>query len=259
MNGIEEKQEESVWGTAPIDKYLPLFFLLVMVYFMAHIIILILSTQGDPRIDGHRYIRINENKSTTEALVKHNNFTKRQLETEVSLGVTHEDEEVKISRSHIYDEAKKFELQRMTGEDTRDGTFGDFGDFGEKAQKVDKNDEFIIKSEETLEVVRHGEYKVTAYCPCIKCTDIYSYEHPNNKHEGFIQKTASGTIPKENHTIAADWNVFPAGTKLVLNGKEYTVEDRGGAINGKKIDVYFNSHQDALDFGVRYLDVFSVH
>ena len=35
----------------------------------------------------------------------------------------------------------------------------------------------------------------------------------------------------------------------------YTVEDRGGAITGNKIDVFFNSHSEALKFGRRNLRI----
>ena len=42
---------------------------------------------------------------------------------------------------------------------------------------------------------------------------------------------------------------------MVINGKTYVVEDRGGAIHGNRIDIYLNSHQEALQWGVRYVDV----
>lgn len=87
-----------------------------------------------------------------------------------------------------------------------------------------------------------GKYKITAYCSCAKCC---------GKSNGI---TASGRYASANHTIAAPGN-FPIGTKLKINGVVYTVEDRGGAINGKKIDVYVNSHSEALRWGVRYLEV----
>ena len=35
----------------------------------------------------------------------------------------------------------------------------------------------------------------------------------------------------------------------------YTVEDRGGAIKGNKIDIYMDSHSQALAWGVKYLPV----
>ena len=49
--------------------------------------------------------------------------------------------------------------------------------------------------------------------------------------------------------MAADTRVFPFGTKIVIDGHTYTVQDRGGAINGNRIDIYFDSHQAALNFG----------
>ena len=85
-------------------------------------------------------------------------------------------------------------------------------------------------------------YKVTAYCSCAKCC---------GKTTGI---TASGTRATAGRTIAAPAR-FAFGTKLSLNGKVYTVEDRGGAISGNKIDLYVSSHAEALAWGVRYLPV----
>lgn len=85
-------------------------------------------------------------------------------------------------------------------------------------------------------------YKITAYCPCSKCC---------GKSNGI---TASGTKATAGRTIAAS-SKFALGTKLNINGHIYTVEDRGGAINGNKIDIFVNSHSEALAWGVRYLPV----
>ncbi|MBQ2917223.1 MAG: G5 domain-containing protein [Clostridia bacterium] len=87
-----------------------------------------------------------------------------------------------------------------------------------------------------------GRYKVTAYCACIKCC---------GKTNGI---TASGTKATANRTVAAP-SSFAFGTKIVMNGQTYVVEDRGGAIQGNRIDLYMNSHSEALAWGVRYLDV----
>lgn len=78
---------------------------------------------------------------------------------------------------------------------------------------------------------------VTAYCPCSKCC---------GKSDGI---TASGVKAKQGVTVAADTRFFPFGTKLEIDGKIYTVQDRGGAIKGNRIDLYFESHQSALNFG----------
>ncbi|PIH59205.1 hypothetical protein CS562_14280 [Paenibacillus sp. LK1] len=62
--------------------------------------------------------------------------------------------------------------------------------------------------------------------------------------------TASGAKTEEGVTIAADWRVLPKGTRVYIDGVgERTVLDKGGAIKGQKIDVYFESEEEALEFG----------
>ena len=85
-------------------------------------------------------------------------------------------------------------------------------------------------------------FKVTAYCSCAKCC---------GKTTGY---TASGTKATAGRTVAASAQ-FAFGTKLIINGHEYTVEDRGGAVTGNKIDIYMDSHAEALAWGVKYLPV----
>jgi len=87
-----------------------------------------------------------------------------------------------------------------------------------------------------------GVYKITAYCSCAKCC---------GKTNGI---TASGARATANHTIATP-STFKFGTKVLINGTTYTVEDRGGAIQGNRIDIYMNSHAEAIAWGVRYLYV----
>ena len=89
-----------------------------------------------------------------------------------------------------------------------------------------------------------GTYKVTGYCGCSICC---------GKTDGV---TASGTSATAGRTIAADTSKLPFGTKVVIDGHTYTVEDVGGAIKGNHIDVYFSSHSKALQWGVRYCDVY---
>lgn len=112
----------------------------------------------------------------------------------------------------------------------------------------EKQDDTIQKKEEiNQDVVNYGDFKLTAYCPCSKCCGEWSGE-----------PTASGVMPKANHTIAVDKRIIPLGTKVIINGKTYVAEDTGGAIKGNRIDVYFNSHQEALNFGVKWAEVFVV-
>lgn len=100
--------------------------------------------------------------------------------------------------------------------------------------------------EPEAELINLGEYKLTAYCACKKCC---------GKTNGI---TASGVKAVQGVTVAADTRVLPFGTKIIIDGHEYTVQDRGGAIKGNKIDIFFDSHQKALEFGVQYKEIFMV-
>ena len=90
---------------------------------------------------------------------------------------------------------------------------------------------------------------VTAYCPCTVCC--------GPKAAGV---TASGKRVTANggKFVAADPRV-PFGTMLVIpgynRGQPVPVYDRGGAIRGNHIDVYFNSHEVARRWGRRWLEV----
>ena len=109
-------------------------------------------------------------------------------------------------------------------------------------QKIDKEllKEYTVVSTNTTGTTKI--FKVTAYCSCAKCC---------GKVTG---RTASGTQATAGHTVAASGQ-FAFGTKLIINGQEYTVEDRGGAIQGNRIDIYMNSHAEAVAWGVKYLPV----
>ena len=92
-----------------------------------------------------------------------------------------------------------------------------------------------------------GQFKLTAYCPCSKCC---------GKWAGGI--TSTGAMAKSNRTIAVDPSVIPYGSKVIINGQTYVAEDCGGAIKGHRIDIYHDTHSEALDFGVQYAEVYLV-
>ncbi|GGO09136.1 ubiquitin-like domain-containing protein [Saccharibacillus kuerlensis] len=73
----------------------------------------------------------------------------------------------------------------------------------------------------------------------------YSSEQP-----GIGTRTATGTTVTEGRTIAVDPNVIPLGWWVYIEGYGYRkAEDTGGAIKGKKIDMYYNKLSTALNFG----------
>ena len=99
-----------------------------------------------------------------------------------------------------------------------------------------------VKAEPALKSL--GTFKLTAYCACSRCC---------GKCDGI---TATGTKATAGRTIAVDPSKIPYGTEVVINGHTYIAEDCGGAIKGNKIDIFFNSHAEALRFGIQYAEVF---
>jgi 3D (Asp-Asp-Asp) domain-containing protein len=92
--------------------------------------------------------------------------------------------------------------------------------------------------------------EVTAYCACVKCC--------GPKAQGI---TASGKPVTHNggRFVAADTSVLPFGKKIVVpgyaDGEKVQVLDRGGAIKGNKLDLFFASHDEARAWGRQQLDV----
>ena len=90
--------------------------------------------------------------------------------------------------------------------------------------------------------------RVTAYCPCEKCCGKWS--------DG---QTASGYWIRLGDRFVAAPRHIPFGTKMIVpgynNDQPVEVKDRGGAITVDRLDVYFDTHQEALNWGVRYLEI----
>ena len=92
--------------------------------------------------------------------------------------------------------------------------------------------------------------EVTAYCPCTKCC--------GPRAQGI---TASGKHVSHNDGkfVAADTRVLGFGTQLEVpgyaNGLKVEVIDRGGAIKGNKLDLYFPTHEEALEWGRKWVEV----
>ena len=112
-------------------------------------------------------------------------------------------------------------------------------------QKEQLNTESKSEPTEKWRIVR---MKVTGYCPCSKCC---------GKHADGI--TANGHKIQPGDTFVAADKRYSFGTEMVIegynNGQPVKVLDRGGAIKGNKLDAFFHTHQEALEWGVRYIDV----
>lgn len=89
-----------------------------------------------------------------------------------------------------------------------------------------------------------GQFTITHYCSCSKCCGKWAGGN-----------TASGTKPVAGKTVAC--GSLPFGTKVEVNGHVYTVEDRG--VNGNWIDIYCDSHSEALNRGMYTTSVYLVN
>jgi 3D (Asp-Asp-Asp) domain-containing protein len=132
-------------------------------------------------------------------------------------------------------------------------------ELAEQVQKMHELDELLPKMQE-LEPQGQGQeqkeylgiFTIFAYCPCAICCGKWASSPP---------RTASGTIPQEGRTVAADWDVIPAGAEIEIEGIGIrTVEDKPAGwvrnrFNGKILDVYFEDHGSALKFGKQELQV----
>lgn len=87
-----------------------------------------------------------------------------------------------------------------------------------------------------------GNFTLTAYCNCAQCCGTAG------------NLTASGTVPAAGRTVAMAG--VPFGTKLLINGNVYTVEDLGTPYG--HVDIYFNTHEEALSFGLQSADVYQM-
>jgi len=106
---------------------------------------------------------------------------------------------------------------------------------------------------------------VTGYCNCEQCCGwerswfgfgrpVYTYG-PMKGRPKKVGRTARGTTARKG-TVAADPKTFPFGTRLDIPGYGTgTVEDVGGAIKGRHIDVWFPTHEEARQWGRRELAV----
>lgn len=78
----------------------------------------------------------------------------------------------------------------------------------------------------------------------------YSAHDPGNSSH-----TATGTLVRKG-VIAVDPNVIPLGTRVFIPGYgEAVAEDIGGSIKGHRIDVAFDTHEEALAFGRRDIEI----
>lgn len=110
------------------------------------------------------------------------------------------------------------------------------------------------------------EILATGYCICEECCE----KTPEDDWYGITASGYNLLSVEEPRIVAADTDILPFGTKIYIEvpemsrDKKYvtedfgiaTVEDRGGAIKGARIDIFFPSHQEGDDWGKRNVNVY---
>ncbi len=98
------------------------------------------------------------------------------------------------------------------------------------------------------EPISLGVWRVTAYCPCDECINVPKWRdgHTASNYE-YSLKDRFCAAPKS----------IPFGTVLKIPGygRIVPVLDRGGSIKGKRLDVFFETHQLAKNWGVQMLEI----
>jgi 3D (Asp-Asp-Asp) domain-containing protein len=109
-------------------------------------------------------------------------------------------------------------------------------------------DVVISAKAEPKEGWQYVQMRVTGYCTCSQCCGSFSDGITANNHH----------IQPGDAFVAADKS-YRFGTEMVIPGynasQSVQVKDRGGAIKGNRLDLFFHTHQQALQWGVQYLDV----
>ena len=115
---------------------------------------------------------------------------------------------------------------------------------GELANENELIEQALLARSHKLEDVT-----VTHYCTCAKCC---------GKSDGI---TASGRRATPGVSVAVDPSIIPLGSTVIADYGDgvlhyYRADDTGGAVKGRHIDLCLNSHEAAIQAGVRRATVY---
>lgn len=106
-------------------------------------------------------------------------------------------------------------------------------------EELSDTETFVIKQIETVEQKIENDwyyFVATAYSA-------------DDHIQGTNSTTATGTQVREG-IIAVDPDIIPLGTQIEIKGMgNFIAEDTGGKIKGNRIDIFFESKQEAKEFG----------
>lgn len=132
---------------------------------------------------------------------------------------------------HVYMAQQKAALEALQAPES---------DSNAEAEEIPAED---ATSPETAARSFYGNCRITFYCSCSACCGQWAGG-----------ATASGTTPTAGRTVAN--GSLPFGTHVLIDGVEYVVEDRG--VSGDQFDIFCSSHQEALNRGLYYTDVYII-
>lgn len=104
-----------------------------------------------------------------------------------------------------------------------------------------------------------GEFDLTAYCACETCCGKWALNRPLDENGNEIIYTASGERAEAGVTVAVDTDVIPLGTEICIDTLGVFKAQDTGAFSGNVIDIYFENHADALEFGRQTANVWEVY
>lgn len=118
-----------------------------------------------------------------------------------------------------------------------------FNSLGDLSHQSEQKHELVL-----IAKLGTAKMQVSAYCSCIKCCGRFS-----------DKITASGHEVQPNDRFVAAPPEIPFNSLVIVpgynNNQPVPVLDRGGLIKENRLDVYFDTHQEALNWGVRNIPV----
>lgn len=180
-----------------------------------------------------------EKVNSQEAVI--DSLMKQQKDEEAAAALAAQKAQEEAARKAAQEAAE----QQAAEQSASQGSSQDYDDVQEETPSNTETSQESTEQEDTSSDDSQGNYlgrfRLTGYCNCALCHG-----------QGY---TASGTVPQAGRTVAM--NGIPFGTKLLINGGVYVVEDRG--VPYGNVDIYHDTHDQALSFGVGYAEVYQLN
>lgn len=116
-------------------------------------------------------------------------------------------------------------------------------------EEVEQAENEMIEAALLARSERIDNVTVTHYCICEKCCG----KSPDDSGYGI---TASGLYATPGVSVAVDTNIIPLGSTVMADFGDgelvyFRADDTGSSIKGNKIDICMDSHEAALNAGVK--------